>query len=400
LNEKQERTRRMREQKWLFDKIIEANGPDYFWPMCDELLATVGLDLYIDIKNMRSRIKKTSDISKELAALAAKREEIARKAEDQGLLITARDNYFSAAACYAHAQGPIHEDDNTDNIYFDSKKIECYEKFIKYAPRQIRRVEIPFENRSLPGYFHLPQGNYQKVPCLICLGGMDNFKEMLVMVYGDKFLERGMAILAIDGPGQNEAALRKIRCTSNNFIKAGQAAFDFLQKQPEIDADQIAVVGISMGSFWALQIASYEHRLKAAVGYFVCHESGMNTIFNVACPVFKDKFMWMSGYEDEDEFDKFAQTLTLTGVVSKIQCPVLILAGEDDELSPIKNSYRVYDEITSPKSIMVYQGEHHGVSRLNDVRTKIADWLLDRFAGEPLKSESIYVDISGKETRK
>jgi hypothetical protein len=31
----------------------------------------------------------------------------------------------------------------------------------------------------------------------------------------------------------------------------------------------------------------------------------------------------MAGYEDEDEFDRFAATLTLKGVGEKVTCPYL-----------------------------------------------------------------------------
>ena len=67
------------------------------------------------------------------------------------------------------------------------------------------------------------------MPCVVFLGGMDNFKEMLVTSPSDKLLERGMAVLAFDGPGQNEARIsRNIHCTESNFIAAGKSAMDFL----------------------------------------------------------------------------------------------------------------------------------------------------------------------------
>ncbi len=390
---KHERTRRMADQKWTFDKIIESTGPDYFWPMTEETLCTVGPDASADIRRLRSRIKKANDISKECARVAAKREEMAKKAESEGHLVTARDNYFTAAAFYTMAQGPIHEDDHKENLFYSERKNACYDKFIRYAPRPVERVEIPFEGRSLPGYLHLPSNQSQKHPCVVHLGGMDMFKEMLDPVYGDKFMERGIAVLSFDGPGQNEARIsRKICCTADNFIGAGKAAMDFLRKRPEIDPDKIAITGVSMGSFWSMQIAAHDPRYKAASGFYVCHEPGMNTIFNLACPVFKDRYMWMAGYEDEDKFDEFAKTLSLQGLGAKIKCPALIVAGEDDELSPIENSYRLYEEIAGPKTILVFKGHFHGVADNWDVKAKIADWIKDRLDGKPLKSGRIFID--------
>ena len=39
---------------------------------------------------------------------------------------------------------------------------------------------------------------------------MDSSKENMVSLYGDRFLERGFAVLALDGPGQAEAITRGV----------------------------------------------------------------------------------------------------------------------------------------------------------------------------------------------
>jgi len=361
-----ELSHRMAEQRWLIDKVIEACGVDSIWPITPFILAATGPDVAEDMVGMRLSIRKYADISRECARVAAKREAMAKRAEDEGHFVTARDNYFSAAVCYGFAQWPFHEDDNEKNIAYNVRKIECMDRFIKHAPRPIERVEIPFEGKSLPAFLHLPPNSSQKVPCVINIPGMDIFKEQQTPVYGSKYIERGLAVLSIDGPGQSEAIMRKIRYTADNFAQAGRAAMDFLIKRPEIDADRIAITGESFGSFWATQIVANDDRL--------------------------------AGYEDEGEFDKFAQTLTLKGLGARIKCPFLIIAGEDDHLSPIENSYNLYDEIVAPKKIMVYEGKGHGFSLL-DVEALIADWLSDRLEGKPMQSETVYVDMMGRETK-
>ena len=105
--------------------------------------------------------------------------------------------------------------------------------------------------------------------------------------------------------------------------------------------------------------------------------------------------MWMAGYDDEDKFDKFAQTLTLEGLGAKIECPYLIVAGGDDELSPIENSYDLYDEINTPKKIVVYEGEQHGLgNRHLDAQDMVADWFKDRFDGkDAIPASKFFQDI-------
>lgn len=392
-------TKRMREQSWLYDRLIRAGGPDFYWPMTEEVLGAVGMEGAGDIRAVRNSIKKFADITREMRRIAQKREALAREAEAEGHAITARRNYFTAACFYTMAQGPIHEDDDPVNLALSARKNECYGHFVALAAHRIEKIEIPFGATSLPGYLHIPPGAAVPVPCVVFLGGMDNFKELLVMSPADQFLERGMAVLAFDGPGQNEARIaRKIYCTESNFIDAGKAAMDFLQARPEIDGARIGIAGISMGSFWLTQIVAFDARYKAAAGFYVCHEPGQETLLNRAIPVFRDRYMWMAGYEDDDAFDEFAKKLTLEGLGPRITCPTLIVAGEDDDLSPIEHTYRLYDEIAGPKTLIVYKGEVHGVSDNLDVRAFIADWMKDRFDGKTLQSRRIFKDCrTGRE---
>jgi dipeptidyl aminopeptidase/acylaminoacyl peptidase len=395
------RARRMRDEQWLYDRLIRSGGPDFYWPMTEETHCTVGMDGSGDIKAVRASIKKVVEITREMTRIGDKREAMARAAAAEGHLVTARQNYFTAAAYYTMAQGPIHDDGNAVNLALSAKKNACYDKFIQYAGHRIEKVEVPFEATSLPGYLHFPPGTSGRVPCVVFLGGMDNFKEMLVTSPSDKFLERGIAVLTFDGPGQNEARIsRNIVCTEDNFVSAGKSAMDLLLARNDIDPDRIGITGISMGSFWLTQIVAHDHRYKAAAGFYICHEPGQATLLNVAIPVFKDRYMWMAGYHDEDAFDEFAKKLTLEGLGAKIACPYLSVAGEDDDLSPIEHTYKLHEEIKSPNTLIVYRGELHGVTDNMDVRAFIADWMKDRFAGKPLTSRRIYKDCrTGQEIK-
>jgi len=395
-------SRRMREQYWQIDRAIALHGPDICWPMSSIALGCIGPDVAGDIQNIRASCKKCDDISVEYAKYAVKREEMAKRAEAEGHLVTAGDSYFAAAFFYGCAMFPIHEDDNEKSIAFNAKKVECYNKFIKYSRRPVERVEIPFEGKSLAGLLHLPADRAGKVPCILDIVGMDGFKEQSNPLNADKHLERGMAVFTLDIPGHGEALISKIKCTPDNVVQAGRAAVDYLTTRPEIDADKIVVSGISFGSFWSVLIAAHDDRLKAVAGRLFCHEPGFDTIFNTAQPPYKARFIWMAGYEDEDKFDKFAQTLTWKGLAAKIKCPFLMVGGEFDELSPLEYTYDLYNEVKTPKKLVVYAGQTHSLHHAYiDAVTICTDWLRDRLDGKPMESEEIiYIDMLGRITKK
>jgi dipeptidyl aminopeptidase/acylaminoacyl peptidase len=231
---------------------------------------------------------------------------------------------------------------------------------------------------------------------------MDGFKEMLHSLYGDRFFERGIASLAIDGPGQGECCVRDIHVTATNFKDAGRAALAWMRAQPELDPDRIAIFGVSFGSFVGTQVASIDDRVKGCAVAYVCHEPGFRTIFNMASPTFKLRFMYMAGYEDEEEFDKFAETLTLKGIGEQIKCPYLVIAGEDEELSPMEYTYELLDTIKAPKQLLLYQAEKHGLHTTSSSAlgpnwgVYIAEWIKDRLDGKPMESKNILVDLMGQ----
>ncbi|MEC9077425.1 MAG: hypothetical protein VX696_00425 [Pseudomonadota bacterium] len=143
------------------------------------------------------------------------------------------------------------------------------------------------------------------------------------------------------------------------------------------------------------------NRIKGVGVSGVCHEPGFNTMFNMASPSFKLRYMWMANYEDEAQFDAFTKKIDLRPYVGEIKCSVLIIAGEHDQLSPIEFSYEVFDLIKSPKEICVYGGANHSVADAPSVangenpRTYLADWLAERLAGAEVKSVKSFIDSAG-----
>jgi dienelactone hydrolase len=394
--------KRWQQQRWILDNVIKTVGVEWDQNRIGYTLGPCGPEATSDFMGVRSRIQKFSDISREFARAASRREAIARNFEKEGRTVAARESFFIASLLYGSAQWPIFEN-SPENVSLNQKKIDCYLRYAEYADHEIRRVEIPFGDRSLPGYLHLPNKKQSGGwPAVLAMDGMDGFKEMIHSLYGDRFFERGIASLVIDGPGQGECTIRDIHVTGTNFMDAGRATVAWMRAQPELDPDRIAISAVSFGSFVGTQVASVDDRLKGCAVSFVCHEPGFKTIFNMASPTFKLRFMYMAGYQDEDEFDKFADTLTLHGVGEQIKCPYLVIAGEDDDLSPIEYTYELLDTIKAPKELLLYQGERHGLrSTTSSVlgpnpAVYAADWIKDRLEGKPMESKHIMVDLMGQ----
>ena len=396
------RMKRWQEQRWLLDVVVQTVGIEWDQRRIGYTLGPCGPEAAPDFNGVRARVKRFNDASREFRRAAVRRESKAIQHEREGHSVAARESYFIAALLYGSAQWPIFAH-TPENDRLGAKKVECYTRYAQYANHPIRRVDIPFCGNAIPAWLHLPDNRPGAAwPAVLSIPGMDSFKETGVALYGDRLLERGIAVLAIDGPGQKEALNRGIQVTADNWFDAGQTVLDWMREQPEIDPERIAIRGNSMGSFWGTQVAAVDPRIKGCAVQAVCHEPGMNTIFNLASPTFKLRFMYMAGYEDEAEFDRFAQTLTLDGVGERITCPYLVLAGEDDHLSPIEFTYQLLDTISAPKEMVLYEGADHGLGGSTSAdlgpnpATLTADWLHDRLNDKPMESRHILIDMAGQ----
>jgi dienelactone hydrolase len=395
-------TKRFAEQRWALDNIIRANGIDWDQPRSIYLSAPCGVEANADFAAIRTRVQKMADIGPAFESTAKRREAKARGAEADGNLITARDNWYMAAIHYGAAEWP-YDDSGKSHIELHKKKRDCYAHYTRLADHKIEAVTIPFKGKSIPAWFHLPPGyNGGKVPVVIVIPGMDSFKEASVALANDRWMMRGVAVLAIDGPGQYESPLLGVYVSMQNWIDAGPAVVNWLLSRPEIDAQKIGLTGTSFGSFFGTIMTANEPRIAATAVISTCLEPGCHTIFEEASPTFKKRFMWMSDYTDEAKFDEFVKTLTWEGHVEKISNPYLVVAGEADELSPLEHTERMVRTMTGPRQLVVYADSRHSVGNVPAANlgpfppTFVADWLVARLNGKPFKNERWFVEPTGR----
>jgi dienelactone hydrolase len=395
-------TRRFAEQRWALDNIIRANGIDWDQPRSLYLSAPCGVEANADFVAIRARVQKMADIGPAFESTAKRREGKARAAEADGNAVTARDNWYMAAIHYGAAEWP-YDDSGQKHIELHTKKRECYTNFARLADHKVEAVSIPFKGKSIPAWFHLPPGYAGgKLPVVISIPGMDSFKETGVALGNDRWLTRGLAVLAIDGPGQYESPLNGVYVSMQNWIEAGPAVVDWLVARPEIDAKRIGVTGSSFGSFFGTIMAAHEPRIAATAVISTCLEPGCHTIFEEASPTFKKRFMWMSNFTEEAKFDDFVKTLTWEGHVDKIRSPYLVVAGEADELSPLEHTERMIHTMTGPRQLVVYADSRHSVGNVPAANlgpfppVLLADWMVARLNGKPLTNERWFVQATGQ----
>lgn len=395
--------RRFHEQKWLLDAVISTVGLDWDQLRMAVTVAPSGFEGMGDWSVIAQNVKRFDEITPGFIEGADRRVARAREAQDNGHVTTARESWLIAGIYYGIAQWPI-DQLNGLNRDLNSRKLDCYHRYAELANHHIERVEIPMGDHKIPGWLHYPPSGEAPYPCVIMMPGMDTFKEKLVWAYGDKVLERGMAALAIDGPGQSEALVNGLNITADNFADVGHACIKWIDQREDLDSNRLGVFGRSFGSYAGTVMGNaIGDRLRGVAVGLPCHEPGFYTIFEEASPTFKNRFMFMAGYEDEAAFDEFIQSFDLRTRVSNLECPYMVLGGELDELSPIRHTYDLVEYVPGPVDLVIYQNERHAPGRAPASRfgphwySMMADWLADCVRDEkrPDTSSFRYIRSSG-----
>src|SRR5579859_4839033 len=124
-----------------------------------------------------------------------------------------------------------------------------------------QRVEIPYGRHVLAGILRRPAGA-DHPPVVVMVPGLDSVKEEL-QATADHFLRRGIATLAIDGPGQGEMEFD--RDIEPAYEKPAGAGIDWLEGREDVDASRVGVFGVSLGGYYAVRVAAMERRVRATI---------------------------------------------------------------------------------------------------------------------------------------
>ena len=344
--------KRFDEQRWVLDNVIQANGVDWDQSHTGVVIGSGGPSTIPEMAELKKRVRRLVDIAPAFEALAKKREAQAIDAEQSGNREAAREHYYLAANYWASAMWTIDEINAQIKMQND-KMLENFKKYMALADHHIEWIELPYRGKTLPAILHLPP-NYQagsKVPVIVAVSGMDGFKERSVALSDDRWMKLGYAVLAFEGPGYWEPPLRGIYVDVPGWAEAGKTVADWIAKRPELDATKIGMTGVSFGSFFTAIMMSADARYKACAVVGTCYEPGGETIFNRASPTFKKRFMFMSGFTNENEFDAFAKTIDWNGYAQKIKGAYFVACGEYDQLCPLDIREAFMKALGGPKQL-------------------------------------------------
>jgi dipeptidyl aminopeptidase/acylaminoacyl peptidase len=307
-------------------------------------------------------------------ALAAEHEELGRAALRDGRTRSAGTHLAQAAVCYHFAKF-LFVNDPAQLRAAHRSAVTCLTDALPGLDPPGERVAIPFGGTALAAVARRPGGPGPH-PAVILIPGLDSAKEEFGATER-LFLDRGLATVSVDGPGQGEAEYDlPIR---PDWEAPGAAIIDAVAALPGLDPGRIGLWGVSLGGYYAARVAAADGRVRACITLSGPYD------FGAAWPslpqLTRDAFRFRSRAETGAAAARLATELTLAGRAARITAPLLVVAGKRDRLFPWQQAERLAREAGGRAELLLLEHGNHGCANVSyRHRPYSADWMARHLA--------------------
>ncbi len=327
-----------------------------------------GVDLN-DFQRATVRVARWADWCATWSAIGGEHLERADAAEAAGDYVTAGEHFFHAAISY-HFGKFLFFEDGTQLRAASEKTARSYARGLPYYDWPGERVEIPYAGTVMPGILRRPW-HVPRPPVVVIIPGLDSVKEEMHS-YGQDFLRRGMAVLAIDGPGQGEMEFEhRMR---HDFEVPVAAAIDALAQRADVDASRVGLLGVSLGGYYAPRAAAFEERVSATIAVSGCY--AVAEYFDRVPVLTKEAFVHRLQADSVEKALEEVDAFDLTGVLQRLRSPLLVVHGSQDRLFPPQSAERMVEEAGGLATLWMFEDGNHVCNNIPyKYRPAQADWM-------------------------
>jgi pimeloyl-ACP methyl ester carboxylesterase len=296
---------------------------------------------------------------------------LAQDAADAGRRLTAGEAWARATVAYHFAKFVWMVDPERSRVSAD-QAVAAMARTHEYLDPDAERIEVPLDGGMVVGNLRRPADDAAP-PLVLLVPGLDSTKEEFFRLE-NVFLDREMATLSIDGPGQGESGYDlPIR---PDYDVAVTAVLDAIAGRTDVDLERVGLLGVSLGGYYAPRVLAFEPRVKAGVGLSGPYR--FSDIWDDVPPQTRETFVAKSFAKDEEEGRARAAELDLSGVAERIQQPYLAITGKLDRLIPWEQTERGAKEAPNGEFLLHEDGNHGCANVPYKTRPVAADWLRER----------------------
>ncbi len=303
------------------------------------------------------------------AALADRYEERAIEAEERG-------RRRSAGEFYRHASITLHFG---EFVWFEDlerhndaavRSAGLMRRSLALLDPTAERLEIPFDGAHIVANLRKPAGVHRP-PAVILIPGLDSSKEEF-SAFEEVFLARGMAAVALDGPGQGETL--RVLPMQPDYERPAAALIDELERRADLAPGAIGALGMSLGGYFVVRAAAGEPRIRALVG--------LSGPFSVAgwlaagiSEISRNALRVKVGARDEADLAQLIEPFDLEPVIDGMAQPALLITGRQDRVIPWQQTELQAERAPNAEFVIFEEGTHVLNNMPTVVRPMLADWM-------------------------
>lgn len=322
---------------------------------------------------------------------ASRHEREARRLDSEGQWEASALSRRHAAMCH-HAANLMPDTDKGGLHLGLITMINLYAQSVPILLPNTRKIDVPWRSSHLPAYLTRPEGmDERQAPLVVLLNGATTSKEELLL-WAQPLLDEGLAVLALDWPGTGESSLRVAFADDCNDLVGGIVAA--VRRDPLIDTDRIALLGVSVGGVVAVRNA-LDERVTAAVVVTPPFDS-VPWLGQVG-PLVWSQLLRMAG--SEADMVGLARSASLRGVAAELQKPLLVIGAGRDLVIPPTEAVRLTEEAGELATLLWYGDAGHSLyGELHDWMPMAAAWLRIVLRGdestrvEPVDTSSMWLE--------
>ena len=142
--------------------------------------------------------------------------------------------------------------------------VENFQSAMALLNHPVETAAIPYSNTHLKGYYFAPDTSGEPRPTLLLPCGYDSTAESGWSAVPGA-MQRGYNAFIFEGPGQGAALYEQGLFFRREFEYVLTPAIDWLIQRPDVDPDNLILVGRSFAGYLAPRAATAEHRIAALV---------------------------------------------------------------------------------------------------------------------------------------
>ncbi|HTM57869.1 MAG TPA: alpha/beta fold hydrolase [Candidatus Udaeobacter sp.] len=321
-----------------------------------------------DLDRVLGRVTSLTSWVDEWESLGRSHEQGGRDALALGRESVAAERFLAASAAYNFSQYVVFLDTDRKQRLHEA----CVRAYSSAAPLfevPARPFEVRYRRRVLEGYLRVPPGR-GPAPVVVIFNGTNAVKEELHW-WSESFVQRGIATVLFDGPGLGRTFHKLSWVAEPRPI--GTAVMNAIETHPELDPGAVVFLGMSLGGYMAIRMASHDGRIRAVAA--VSPPYSADIYWKVTLAGMRRELAALYQLE-EREMSSVIEKITLADVLPGLSCPLMISGGGHDHITPGSEAWRIFEGARCERELVFYpRGAHDCFNVLSDLRPRMVTWL-------------------------